>query len=431
MERGFYSTGQVARQLGTTPARVRSLCENGVVAAETTPGGQWRVPAHEVERLKRDGLPPIPRPMPVEDNPPEPIANQARRNHSELPTRPSPEVASAEDLVAITRSTLEKRRIERDIEENEDWFRERQRQQEAAAAVERQRDEALLAEQRRRQWMQEWIKYALNSVPISARREVEIEVHTEVEAVLSKLQTCEPNSITRPLVDAAVRRALRPWKRNQEIRSAIDAAVRKLPWEVKNRPEHASLKKRAIHALDEAVLRLRQEASYEDMETATLLAVQPIIREYEQGRECERIVRRVYVFDATSEEQETAKEAVRKALAEVPIGAAQKELEKVEEKALAGLKAAVAQRKEAARQEAQRKAQRESAEWKVDFQLDHIARYLEKEYEFEVGAAELHREAERLRPLIRQALIDESLRKPNMSSTDIRQRIEKLVDEGI
>lgn len=49
--------------------------------------------------------------------------------------------------------------------------------------------------------MQEWMEYALNSVPMRAQREVQIEVHTEVEAVLSKLQTCELASITRPPED--------------------------------------------------------------------------------------------------------------------------------------------------------------------------------------------------------------------------------------
>jgi hypothetical protein len=65
----FYSTGQVARQLGTTLAAIRVLCENRVIAAETTPGGHLRVPASEVGRLKRDGLPPIPRPLPTERAP--------------------------------------------------------------------------------------------------------------------------------------------------------------------------------------------------------------------------------------------------------------------------------------------------------------------------------------------------------------------------
>ncbi|HTW65866.1 MAG TPA: hypothetical protein VME17_14670 [Bryobacteraceae bacterium] len=289
----------------------------------------------------------------------------------------------------------------------------------------------MLAEQRRRQWMHERMKYALDSVPIGARREVEIEVHAEVDAVLSKLQTCEPDFITRPLLDAAVQRALRPWQRNQDIQSAIDAAWRKLPWAVKNCVGHASLKKRAVDALAEAVHGLWEQASREEIETATLLAVQPLIREYEHGQECERIVGRVYVFDATKQERETAKETVRKALAELPVGAPQKELETMEETALAGLKAIVAQRKEAARLESQRKAQRESAAWKVDLQLDHIARYLDQEYVFDGGKAELRREAERLRPLIRDALIGELIEKPNLSGAEIRARIEASIENEV
>src|SRR5580704_10441356 len=116
MERLFYSTGQVARQLGTTLATVRALCENRVIAAETTPGGQWRVPASEVERLKRDGLPPIPRPLPIESAPVATNGTAGRQDSPESPPKPSAEVLSAEDLVAITRSLLEKRRIEREIE---------------------------------------------------------------------------------------------------------------------------------------------------------------------------------------------------------------------------------------------------------------------------------------------------------------------------
>ena len=65
--RAFFSTGQAAQELGTSIPKVRALCETGMIEAEVTPGNQWRVPVAEVERLKRDGLPPIPRPMPVEE----------------------------------------------------------------------------------------------------------------------------------------------------------------------------------------------------------------------------------------------------------------------------------------------------------------------------------------------------------------------------
>src|SRR5262245_18138090 len=82
------------------------------------------------------------------------------------------------------------------------------------------------------------------------------------------------------------------------------------------------------------------------METAAVQAVQPITREYEHQQACQRIVRRVYIFDVTREEEEAAKEAVRKALAALPIGAAATQLKKAEETALAPYEAAVATRKE-------------------------------------------------------------------------------------
>ena len=122
---------------------------------------------------------------------------------------------------------------------------------------------------------------------------------------------------------------------------------------------------------------------------------------------------------------------LRKALADQPIGTSKKELQKIEGAALASLKAIVAARKEAARLASEQKRQREGAEWKVDLQLDHVASYLEREYEFEGGIAELRREAERLRPLIREALIRKILEKPDMSGTQIRAGIESYIDNQL
>jgi excisionase family DNA binding protein len=427
----FYSTGQVARQLGTTLATIRILCENRAVAAETTPGGHWRVPASEVERLKRDGLPPIPRPLPTESAPPASNGTTGRHRPPELLAEPADEVVSAADLVAITRSMLEKRKIDRELEENEDLFRDRQGRQAAAEAAERQRAELKQAEQRRLLWMQQWTQYALNSLPYGARREVEMEVHTLVQEALSVLQPSQPAAITQRLVDAAVHRALGPWTRNQEMERALQAGMNKLPWDIQYRPEYAPLKQRAWDAAVAAVRQVREEASYSEMETAAVQAVQPIIREYEHQQACQRIVGRVYIYDATREEEEAAKEAVRKALAELPIGAAPRQLEKAEETALALHKAAVATRKEKARLESERQAQRRAVAWKADLQLDHIARHLEEEYDFDGRYAEMRREADRLRPLIREALIDELVENSAMSADEIRESIEDQIDEGV
>ena len=42
-----------------------------------------------------------------------------------------------------------------------------------------------------------------------------------------------------------------------------------------------------------AVRQVREEASYKEMETAAVQAVQPIIREYEYQETCQRIVGRI------------------------------------------------------------------------------------------------------------------------------------------
>jgi len=122
---------------------------------------------------------------------------------------------------------------------------------------------------------------------------------------------------------------------------------------------------------------------------------------------------------------------MRKALAALPIGATQKHLEKADETVLTRYKAAVATRKEKARLESEKQAQRRAVASRADLQLDHIPRYLEQEYEFDGGYSEMHREADRLRPLIREMLIKELLENPDMSDDEIRESIEDQIEEGI
>ena len=426
----YYSTGQAARELGTSLALIRLLCETHAIPAETTPGGHLRVSAAVVERLKREGMPQVPRPLPTETAPPARNATNGHYDHTAYLAEPSDDVVYAAGQVEITRSTLEKRKIERELEENEDWFRERQGRQVAAEVADQQKAEVKLAEQRRHAWVQEWTQYALNSLPSDARRAVEIEVHTAVQETLSALQPNQPEAITRRLVDAAVHRALGPWKRKQDIERALNAGMNRLSWDIQYRRECAPLKQRAWDAAVAALRKVREEASYNEMETAAVEAVQPINREHEHQQACQGIVGRVYISGATIEEREAAKEAVQKALAELPIGAGPRQFEKAEETALAPHKVAVAARKEKVRLDSDRQAKRCAVEWMADLQLDHIARYLDKEFEFDGGYAEMRREADRLRPLIREALIDELVKHP-MSPDRIREIIEDQIDDDL
>src|SRR6266849_11139962 len=43
MDEVYYSTGQAARELGITQAKIRTLCETEAIEATCTAGGQWRI----------------------------------------------------------------------------------------------------------------------------------------------------------------------------------------------------------------------------------------------------------------------------------------------------------------------------------------------------------------------------------------------------
>jgi len=47
----FYGTVEVARILGVAPLTVWRWCKEGKIKAGKTPGGQFRIPREEVERL--------------------------------------------------------------------------------------------------------------------------------------------------------------------------------------------------------------------------------------------------------------------------------------------------------------------------------------------------------------------------------------------
>src|SRR5712692_4574805 len=98
----FFSTGQAARELNTTQARIRALCESGAIEATSTPGGQWRIDREEVQRLKRDGLPAVPRPMPEPDHALAGAAGRLRRSSATLLAEPSEAVIqSGEQVVRL------------------------------------------------------------------------------------------------------------------------------------------------------------------------------------------------------------------------------------------------------------------------------------------------------------------------------------------
>ena len=104
-----------------------------------------------------------------------------------------------------------------------------------------------------------------------------------------------------------------------------------------------------------------KDADFE-IEAAAVHATQPMIREHEHADRCRRIVAGISMLHATSEEQDRAREAARKALAALPVGTSQAQLERAKETADAPIVAEVARRKEAAERKAVERRKRQEAD---------------------------------------------------------------------
>jgi hypothetical protein len=305
-------------------------------------------------------------------------------------------------------------------------------------------------------------------------------------------------------VDAAVDRALTPWRTSRQIADAIKDACEgySIPYDMRH---DAGWKARMYQAAGTAVGRLRNGASLEEVKMAAKQAVASLVQEFEHGTVCAQMVKDVWMklSGATSEECEQGRDAVRAALAKLPVGASKNEMERVRENALGPTRVNIAARhdrnmregmlqwielrykvrelprdeqqavlreirealnqlpsgtsraaldeaidsvidrhynthqqrekekKEAARREAEEKQKHRDAEAKANVYLSHIEEYLKSEYEFDGGFFEMCRERDRLREPIRKALIAELLEDQAMAADDIRDRIEKLVDDEL
>jgi excisionase family DNA binding protein len=428
MAENGYRTGQAAKQLGVSSYHVRRLCEAGEIAAEITDGGQWKIPLPEVRRLQKEGVPPIPQRIPgnEEDARPQEYANL---NELEGDGEPSAEVTAASNAVKVAGSRLEQRRLERETEQVEDWFRERRQLEIDRETAARQRAEAAQAERRRREWINRWIQYGLNSMPPNAPRETQLEVHASIEQTLAKLQCAESSFTVVQLVGAAVEKALGPWRRIQKRQDAIDYGVNQLAWEARMRPEFSQLKLRAIEAASDAVSRCRSEATAEEMRLAAEQAISPVVREYEHHQVCQRLLEWIHLPGATREDLEQAKATIQRAFSSFPVGTPRKKLEQAKQSVLDKFAVRIAQREKAQRLEAEDQELRQDAERKARAYLGHVERYLSKEYRFDDGPSAMREEARHLRDVILRTLVEDLMDEPDMSGEDIQNRIEELIDE--
>ena len=365
----FYSTGQTARELGTTQARVRALYQAKAIPAEVTEGGQLRIPAEVVEKLKRDGLPAIPRPLPCDN--PRLTQAKARYGHPALLAEPSQEVVAGAEDVAITENLLKKRELERKLEETEDWFREREQEVADQQATVEEEERLRLAEeeaQRERvEWLQSWEQYALHSLPYDLPPEMRLEVHQAVRGRLERLDPIPLPDVTRKLVDSEVQKVVQVWERRKETERAVEEGRASLPYELRGYWKPTQWEVRAREEAATAIGRLPPDAPYEAKRAAAIQAAKGVVAQYEaqQAAKADAEMRQSVIHctllpdGLTDEVQDIAIRAIAEELAKLPPGTPRQKLEQLREKVLEPLRAAVVQQQQALAQQAAEERQKQ------------------------------------------------------------------------
>ena len=445
---------------------LRRLAEAGLVEAERT-GSQWRFSIEEIARLQREGLPPLPA---MDDDDLRSARSPQRTTKpvtDGLLAAPSEElVADAEDLER-QKLELQKLGVRREIEEQMDFFRAREQEEEDTEEQRRtrlqeqrhqqQREQVQAQEQRRRQrWQSQWIEHALQSMPYDAPEETKLQVHKQVSETLAGLNPTESRRVVQQLVEAATKKALKPWRRQKETQKIIEDA---LPFSIKYTDEQPL----ALRAAAEAISKLQPEATREELQLAAQEAIEPFILKQEHQKQCGRIASTVWVHlrGETSEVQDLAEEAVAETLKQLPVGCSPKMMEQARDQALVPVKKAIAERDEAA--EALRRKQQEEAQrkWETDqarrrkqeeearrkreaeeavrraesrllWMLRHVDDYLqeleESKIEFE-SLAERWSLGEKFKKIIEPVLVKKLIQNPDLTDKEIHERIEQLVDQ--
>ncbi|MBS1982906.1 MAG: hypothetical protein JST16_01935 [Bdellovibrionales bacterium] len=298
----FYKSSDAARLLGVGQALIRNLCQLGLIECQLTAGGHYRISEAEVQRLKTEGLPPVPHPMPA----------NSRTIQTAAPTAPAanldrlPDVAQAQADVIITEQRLKQRRLEVELAEVEDRLSAREatsaRERAEAEARQAAKVAAERAQRERQEWMESWLVFAMESVS-HVGPETELTVHRNVLTRLNALDTIPSRDVTRRIVTAEINKVLAEADRQRQIEQLFENVPRRiLPLEAKSYPPTA-WQVDALRDSRKAVAALHPDATLAEIEAAITEAAQRVAARFEAGQakeEDDEMRRRIVRWERTS-----------------------------------------------------------------------------------------------------------------------------------
>lgn len=437
----WYTLGEAEKAAGVARTRLDHACRVGRLQYRRSETGA-RLLSHDViEKLRKDGLKAFPRPY-------DPITSLMDQEVSPCGATAGGGLTAQRERIEQKRGEIEEMRVNRDLRQLKEQEQQEKAQRRASAAAERQaqaeqraqanyrRQQARLEEarqaeareqaaceadarDRRRQWEVSWLDYALKLLPRDVPRSFEIDVHEAVAELLPKLDSHQPEQLTQRLIQAAIDKALQPWHRKKEIEKIIEQARDQLPVHARSWSSTPNeWEARVMRSAADAIAQLGSDVPLVEIRAAAVEASKKVCVEYEawkaaedHRRACQDMVR--WVADG-----DDAREAVRQALENLPVGTTRAKMEKARDAALAPFRAA------------------NKAAAEADFYLCHVSSYIEELGNEESGEWNLGNWSKRydlaaklkskLRPLLIQKLVERT-----MDMDEINDFIEDWVDREL
>jgi hypothetical protein len=428
MAGAYYRSGHAARRWGTTPHIVRRLCEAGLVEAELSHGDQWRIPASEVQRIEREGLPEIPAAtLPQDNGDPEPEPPEDDLRQHELLAPPSATVVGSAEDVVVAENRLKRLKLERETEETRDWFREREREETEAEArrngAELSRQASEQARWLRSKWFDELTATALGTLPDDTPPEVRLDFLERLPTVLARSGPETSMVVVTQLVAAALQQALRPWLESRETSKAIEEACNILPFGARSFGSPTIWQRRASELASAALRKLPSNSTYQQKLLTATSAVAPVASDFEYSELRRRICEQTSLWGLSPQYRDEARVAIRAALEALPLGTSETALRRASEKAIAPFEEKSRQQERLSEQER-----------RVQKALSHIGTYLDELYfADETGFADLSEVmgfGDRIRERIRKALL-KKMKQGDLNDEELEALVEELVEDEL
>ena len=428
------SASEAANILGVSTRAFRNyVAQRTITPHSQTPGGHQRFLRRDLETFQ----------APAQASP---VLRHKRERVEEL------NLEFQEKKAELALQKLQDEQLEREAEIQ---AQEEQAHQDADAEARRKREvllqarAAARAKQARQDWEAEWLREMLKPLPRDLPAQLRLDVIEILRQNLPELydnHAGHAEDIVYTVLRAAVDEVMAPWIHSKAVARAAAEAIKELPIGATSSTwnEVSEWERRAREEALAAVADLPDGATFEQFVGAARTAGRQVARLYDHQETADAVTaqttwslpRRLAFSSPQSREQ--AAQAVRAAIAEVPIGASRAELEQARDAALAPFAAADAQARMEREATRQVEAQQQQASAAIARREAEAKKHLDRVFSFltelqadpngvDFGAGKLFQYAKQIAEEIKPELLEDL----PLDFLAGRRRVEELVNEWV